>query len=242
MSEIRLQAQDWAFLTVLIFLFLIVIVHALGLGFAVLFYTQISTGTTIFSYLSFVLVLLGGVFWGLITFIRRYATIRGKDVRKQFLQSLLRFIGIRKVNLRGILSIILSFFIGILFNVLSNLAIFYFAKSYVSMTSIAITPYNIASFLVASPIAEELTYRALFIGFFLTVFGKKRYASGVALVMSSFVFGFTHYGPTWLLFAKAMGGVMLGSIYITHWGRNYFNSLSTHIGLNVVGIFTVIGI
>jgi membrane protease YdiL (CAAX protease family) len=241
-KEVRLQGQDWVFLVILVFLFLNVLIHVLGLGFAILFEVQIGTGMTVFSYLSFVLVFLGGIFWGLITFIRRYPTIRGKEVRKQFPRSMLRFIGIRKVNLRGILLIALSFFIGVFFNVLSNLTIFYFVKSYVGMTSIAITPYNIASFLVVSPIAEELTYRAMFIGFFLTVFGKNRYAAVVALIMSSFVFGFTHYGQTWLLLVKTVGGIMLGSIYLTRWGRNYFNSLAAHIGLNVIGIFTVIGI
>lgn len=240
-KEIHLDIQDWAFLTVLLFLFLIVIIHSISPEFAILFVTQISPGETVFSLLSVTLVFLGGILWGSTTFIRRHPKTRGSAFQKQFLLSMPRFVGIRRIGLKGALLITLAFVIGVLFNTISTVAIGYFVKGYVSLSSTAIAPYNIATYLIGSPIIEELTYRAIFIGFFLQVFGKNRWVAIIALVMSSFVFGFTHIGPTWYLLVKTGGGLMLGSIYLTRCGRNYFNSLATHIGLNVVGIFTVIG-
>jgi membrane protease YdiL (CAAX protease family) len=238
---IHLQAQDWAFLVITVFLFSMVSIHALGLGFAILFYTQLSPGTTIFSYLSFTFTFLGGTLWGATTFIRRHSKEKGKELEKQFLISMFRFVGIRKIGLKGSLLIILAFGIGVFFNAISTLAISCFAKGSVSIGgTAALTPYNIATFLIGNPILEELMYRAFFIGFFLQTFGKNRVVAAIALIVSSFIFGFTHYGPTWYLLVKTAGGIMLGSIYLTGWGKNYLSSLGAHIGFNVVGILTVV--
>jgi membrane protease YdiL (CAAX protease family) len=240
-NTINLAVQDWVFLTILVFLFLIVLVHSVSSVFQYIFVTQIG-GMTIFSFVSFSLVFLGGIFWGLITFIRKYPKIRGKEVRKQFISGMAGFVGLKKVGTKGFLLIILAFVIGFFFNLTSTLAITSLVKDFVRVGgTTAITPYNIVSYLIANPIFEELIYRAFFIGFFLYVFGKNRFAAGTGLVMSSFVFGFTHVGPTWLLLAKTMGGLLLGGIYLTKWGKNYLASVAAHVGLNVIGIFTVIG-
>ncbi len=241
-KEIHLAVRDWVFLTFLIFLFLMVAAHGITGGFSILFNVQISSGMTIFSLLSFSIVLLGGAFWGSITAMKLNPELRGKAIIKQFFSSASRFVGLKKVGLRSFFFIILAFIIGLFFNLISTLVISSVVRNAVSSeVSSALTPNIIALFLVLTPIFEELAYRSIFISFFLHVFGKTRSTATIALIMSSVIFGFTHIGPTWLLFAKTMGGLMLGLIYLTKWGKNYFNSVAAHVGLNIIGIFTVIG-
>jgi len=230
---------EWGLLILFVCLSLISVIYALGLGFPAFFEIPVFSGMNAFS-LGVAVLAIGTIAWGFITYVRKNPELQVKGSRKRFIKSIIQFVGIRKVGLNSALLIVLAFTIGILFNLMTIHLIAYISPNTAHL-GLPVVPFNEAVLdLTIVPLIEEMFYRVLFIGFFLTFFGKNRYCGVIALIISSFIFGFSHSGPTWSQLLKTAGGLMLGTIYLTRWGRNYLCSLSAHIGLNLVGIFTIV--
>lgn len=240
-SKFNLSVPDTLFLGIFVAVFALVLLYFADSNLQYLFTMQPALGESLFSYLAFVLILFGGIIWGLYTLIVTYPKVRGSEFRKLFFSNAVGFIGLRKTTSKDLLYVGLAIFGGFVFNFLSTLIAAYLVGGTTTFgSSSPTTPYIIAQNMVAAPIFEELLFRAFFIGFFLKAFGKSKVSLGVCLVMSSLVFGFIHVGPTWQLLTKTVGGFVLGTIYLARWRKNYLASAGMHFGMNAIGTFMIV--
>lgn len=91
--------------------------------------------------------------------------------------------------------------------------------------------------ILVAPMFEELIYRGIYLSVFLRVLGKNYVSAILGLLLSSFVFGWTH--PIQPI-VKTFGGFVLGCIYLFKWKKNIIASFSTHVSMNVVGTFLIV--
>ncbi|MCI1986042.1 MAG: CPBP family intramembrane metalloprotease [Lactobacillus sp.] len=104
-------------------------------------------------------------------------------------------------------------------------------------TASLLTQYPVPMFLVVSllgPIYEELLSRGLFFAYFIR--SGSRWAKGLGLVLSAFLFGLLHSTSfSWATAGYILSGFVLGGIYLLT--RNVRFSILAHLVNNVIAVF-----
>lgn len=195
-------------------------------------------GQSWYSLVSGVLILFIGILWGASKIADQIKPIKSyREHLRTIFSKASSFIGLTKVNKGNLSYILLSIFIGMLFNFLTlyGAAVFRGGSLYVKIPSVE--TYLTIQYLVVAPLFEELVFRGIYLSSFLRILGKNYLSATLGLIMSSFTFGWIHHDIFLSLVIKTSGGFLLGIIYLFKWRRNFMAAFSAHFGFNLVGIF-----
>jgi len=222
---------DLIFISIFVFLFLIVLLDFYRIGIRFLF-EQTIWGVSIFGFLSCTLIGYYSIFWGCLK-MKNYFRI--KEERQKIIFKAFRFIGLTKPSSKDILYIVCSMFVGAIVSIFSLFLISCLANGTLRL----IEPpeyYTILQNFIMAPIFEELIYRGIYLSVFLRILGTNYVSAILGITLSSFTFGWIH--PALPIF-KALGGLVLGSIYLCKWKKNLVASIFAHLGANIVSTFVV---
>jgi membrane protease YdiL (CAAX protease family) len=195
-------------------------------------------GQSWYSLISGVLILFIGIFWGVSKIADQIKVIKRYWERwRTIISKASRFIGVTEVSESSLSYILLSMFIGMLFNFLILYGVAVLRGGSIHVIIPSSETYLIIQYLVAGPLFEELVFRGIYLSSFLRIFGSNYLSAALGLIMSSFTFGWIHPEIFLSLVIKTSGGFLLGIIYMLKWRKNFMAAFSAHFGLNLVGIF-----
>jgi len=177
--------------------------------------------------------------WGGFKLIRRLPKGRGLEVLANIFRTILVFIGFKKRE--RLLEIVVGIGIGASLAIGTILSRSYFESSSIYVTDpkliiyLLLTGLDIWVFLILTPVLEEAIYRGLFINRLISIFSNNRSFAGViAIISTSFIFGWSHIEhPLY----KALGGLVLGIVYVLRWRKNILTTMVAHISANVLFVF-----
>lgn len=235
MDKLRIEDRGFVALFIVLFAlpFLNLATNSLGFLFNVL-----PDGSSWFAIISGISILFYFIIWG---FVRLRSQFRGKRLPQKIVwrimsQKASNVIGLRKPSLKGSVYIFVSIVIGMIGNFL--ILVVLSTVGYGTLYRVPSPIGDLWQSLIVAPIFEEFIYRGIYLGVFLKFFGKSRKYAAVALIMSSFIFGWIH--PA-LPIVKTIGGFLIGSIYLFGWRKNLVASSLAHFGANLTGSFLVLG-
>lgn len=151
---------------------------------------------------------------------------------KKIIEDVSIFIGSRKVSrIEALIGIVVGVSCGIttvtIMSYFENLSVGFLSPDVFLKMLISMPIETIGIYLV--PVFEELVFRGFFLSRFLDIF-KKRKMMVVALIMSSFIFGYIHSQyPIY----KVLVGFVLGIVYLWKWKKNIVPSTIAHVTGNV---------
>ena len=98
--------------------------------------------------------------------------------------------------------------------------------------------YLIVSWTTAG-LGEELIYRSFFLGQFVSVLKNVKYKWTLSLVISSIIFGFSHFNDgTEAIILTAINGFIIGIVYLKT-NRNIWAAYITHAFANTVELMII---
>ncbi|UCG44820.1 MAG: CPBP family intramembrane metalloprotease [Candidatus Bathyarchaeota archaeon] len=227
-----MRREDWSFILTLVFLASLIILD--------LDYFRIETeflfgstpfGPSIFGIWSSYSILICFMIWGA---EKSKAQLIPMDQIRRIgvaIKKTIRFIGISKLTQKDVFFILFSLLAGISLNLLINYAMSVLIGGEIVLSEAPRFDTFMQNTVVA-PILEEFVYRAIPLSVLMRILGKNYAAAIFGIVLSSAVFGWVHPVNPGL---KALGGMVLGCIYLFQWRKNFIASVSAHLGVNLVG-------
>lgn len=232
-----MKREDWSFIIIVVFLAFSIFLNLdyMRIGTEFLF-EPTPLGTSIFGMLSSYSILIGFMIWGA---IKTKAQLVSTDLVGRIRiagKKTIRFIGIGKPTLNDTLFILFSLLVGVSLNLFTQYVISVLINGNVVFSGIPKIDIILQNMVVA-PVMEEVVYRAIPLSVLLRILGKKYSSAIFGIVLSSAIFGWIHPIDPEL---KALGGMVLGCIYLFQWRKNLIASVSAHLGVNIVGTFLLV--